>query len=616
MAGLNRRDFFKRTGAGAASSALPGGGGLDKVLAGLGDPVRTAGAIGSAFKKLSVDCGIFADGVKIIKDGVYEFKDGWLDTLGSPDLYKYIGLSDKVIKEIKNIREMQKELRRSGFGRDSSSDFNHSWHDLKKRDEYNRLERSIRNRLKKLTITDEEIGEVIAKSEESAWGGGISSADSAAYWMKKNGASPESSFRFLKSYVKAAGGAKKVMEQIRKHIEWDQSRMDDILEIPNVKDVLPELDDVFLKNYEDTRFRYEDEEEEDEDEESEEIYDEPERSEDDYGRDLEPDWYDRNQIDIFRKSKERFHESKTRKTNLLESKGIRIPKDFDANWETILDRFKLLRQGQDSQLVIKMDISDCYKGAPTSQIDVKFIFTSDWSIEGAARYDVDDRTEEKTSYGMFIYHPILYTMQIVKDIIDGKQIQKRVDSLLSKGRISQKSADYLISLYNSNDLDNLKSVYDEMKSEAVSRSTVAKGTITITNRCPSDNLYAIIAHEVTHAIDPAAHLLAVAYNFPKNYHSQPTERVAFANTINAAIDQKLQKIFRNSKTREYATQAAMIYLDDTIKGLKSGMALGAMGDRSNAMILMSIKEPNSRKKFITHVLDHVLRKKNELSNEM
>jgi len=604
MAGLNRRDLLKRVGAGVASSAIPGGTGVGnaaKIIAGLGD------SVGSAVKSIRVDCGIFANGVEMIKDGVYKFKRGWLDDLGSADLFKYLGVGDNELKEINNARRAQAELSRdrrwNGGG--------YKWQDQNKKNEYDRLERSIENRFKKLTISDEEIGEVIAKTRDGSWGGGISSMDNAVHWMKKNGADSKSLLRSLKSYVKMAGGAKKVMEEIKKYVEYNEASIDDILQIPGVRDVLPELDEIFVKNYKDTRRRYDDEDED--------VIDSGEDikgSGDDYGRDLEPDWYDRNQIDIFRKSKERFHESKTRKTHLLESKGIRIPKDFDANWETILNRFRLLKQGQDSQLVIKMDISDCYKGAPTSQIDVKFIFTSDRSIQGAARYDVDDRTEEKTSYGMFIYHPILYTMQIVKDIIDGKQIQKRVDSLLSKGRISQKSADYLISLYNSDDLDNLKSVYDEMKSEAVSRSTVAKGTITITNRCPSDNLYAIIAHEVTHAIDPAAHLLAVAYNFPKNYHSQPTERVAFANTINAAIDQKLQKIFRNSKTREYATQAAMIYLDDTIKGLKSGMALGAMGNRSNAMILMSIKEPNSRKKFITHVLDHVLRKKNELSNEM
>ena len=605
MAGFNRRALLKRFGAGVASSAIPGGTGVGnaaKIFAGLGD------SVGSAMKSIRVDCGIFANGVEMIKDGVYKFKRGWLDDLGSADLYKYLGVGDNELKEINNARRAQAEL-----SRDRQWDGGeYRWKDQNKKNEYDRLDRSIENRFKKLTISDEEIGEVIAKTKDGSWGGGISSMENAVHWMKKNGADSKSLLRSLKSYVKMAGGAKKVMEEIQKYLEYNEASIDDILQIPGVRDVLPELDEIFVKNYKDTRRRYDDEE----NEESEVLYDEPERSEDDYGRDLEPDWYDRNQIDIFRKSKERFHESKTRKTNLLESKGIRIPKDFDANWETILDRFKLLKQGQDSQLVIKMDISDCYKGAPTSQIDVKFIFTSDRSIQGAARYDVDDRTEEMTSYGMFIYHPIFYTMKIVKDIIDGKQIQKHVDSLLSKGRISQKSADYLINLYDSNDLDNLKSVYDEMKSEAVSRSTVAKGTITITNRCPSNNLYAIIAHEVTHAIDPAAHLLAVAYNFPKNYHSQPTERVAFANTINAAIDQKLQKIFRDSRTKEYATQAAMIYLDDTIKGLKSGMALGAMGDRSNAMILMSIKEPNSRKKFITHVLDHVLRKKNELSSEM
>lgn len=294
MAGFNRRALLKRFGAGVASSAIPGGTGVGnaaKIFAGLGD------SVGSAMKSIRVDCGIFANGVEMIKDGVYKFKRGWLDDLGSADLYKYLGVGDNELKEINNARRAQAEL-----SRDRRWDGGeYKWQDQNKKNEYDRLDRSIENRFKKLTISDEEIGEVIAKTKDGSWGGGVSSMENAVHWMKKNGADSKSLLRSLKSYVKMAGGAKKVMEEIQKYLEYNEASIDDILQIPGVRDVLPELDEIFVKNYKDTRRRYEDE---DEDEDGDD---------DDYGRDLEPDWYDRNEADSFRKTKERFHESRIRR---------------------------------------------------------------------------------------------------------------------------------------------------------------------------------------------------------------------------------------------------------------------------------------------------------------
>jgi len=68
--------------------------------------------------------------------------------------------------------------------------------------------------------------------------------------------------------------------------------------------VLPELDDVFIKDYKDTRRRYEDEE--DEEDEAFDVDADP------YGRGQELDWYDKSD-DPYLKTKERFHESKIRK---------------------------------------------------------------------------------------------------------------------------------------------------------------------------------------------------------------------------------------------------------------------------------------------------------------
>ena len=294
MAGFNRRDFLKRSGAGAASSVLPGGGGVGKALAGL-DPVKAAGAVGSAMNKIRVDTGIFADGVKMIQDGVYKFKNGWLDTLGTKDLYKYI-IGDRDAKEIANVSDLMRELKRNGSRWEGGQ---YAWDDPKKKAEYDRLDRSLENRLAKVTITDEQIGEILARSEDGA--ASIGSVDGAVHWMKKNGANDKSLLKVMRSYVQYYGGAKKVMDSIRKYVEFDEANIDDILEIPGVRDVLPELDEVFIKDYKDARRRYEDEEDE--------AF---EADTDPYGRDQELDWYVKSD-DPYLKTKERFHESKNRK---------------------------------------------------------------------------------------------------------------------------------------------------------------------------------------------------------------------------------------------------------------------------------------------------------------
>jgi len=139
MAGFNRRDFLKRSGAGAASSVIPGGGEVGKALAGLGDPVKAAGAVSSAMNKMRVDTGIFADGVKMIRDGVYKFKNGWLDNLGTKDLYKYL-IGDRGAKEIANVSDLLRELKRNGFRWEGGQ---YVWDDPKKKAEYDRLKEIV-----------------------------------------------------------------------------------------------------------------------------------------------------------------------------------------------------------------------------------------------------------------------------------------------------------------------------------------------------------------------------------------------------------------------------------------------------------------------------------------
>ena len=96
MAGFNRRDFLKRTGAGAASGAVPGGGVVSKVLAGLGDPAGAIAGAGAVLKNIDLGDFNFFDSFKKIKDGVFKFSKGSLNAV-SADLYRFLGLGEKDI---------------------------------------------------------------------------------------------------------------------------------------------------------------------------------------------------------------------------------------------------------------------------------------------------------------------------------------------------------------------------------------------------------------------------------------------------------------------------------------------------------------------------------------
>ena len=298
MAGFNRRDFLRRTGAGVASSAIPGGTGVGKVLAGLGDPVS---AVASAVGSIEVDPDIFKNGIEMAKGGVFIFKPNVLNTLGNTfadtDFLKYLGIGDDEAKEIEKTYERIRSLTRNRRAA--------SKQDL---DEAARLTRSLNNRLRKVTITPEGVGDLLGKSDSY-----LDEVNTAIYWLKKNGADSKTLLKTFRSYTAAVGGAQKVLSAY----SWqkDDGAIGEILEIPNIEEVIPEWDKEFRDSYNQNR--------QNRPEQSDEILDEPAGIGDDYGRDLEPDWYDRNEGDTFRKTKERFYESKSKDIHCF-TEGYRL----------------------------------------------------------------------------------------------------------------------------------------------------------------------------------------------------------------------------------------------------------------------------------------------------